>query len=141
MPKILGMIGDDLYLVEIDGNSREHVLLELVDRYEVDERSLRIEIVFFGDAGGVFASSMHFLEHWPKSPADVPADVFVDNHCKAAFTKAGDEVFMSVRHALRPSDGPPRRCAVGSWGGQRPGLGGYVTGTGVTSGVLAAGGR
>lgn len=28
-----------------------------------------------------------------------------------------------------------------SWGGQRPGLGGYVTGTGATRGVIAAGGR
>jgi transposase len=28
-------------------------------------------------------------------------------------------------------------CAVGSWGGQRLGLGGYVTGTGATSGVTA----
>jgi hypothetical protein len=32
-------------------------------------------------------------------------------------------------------------CAVGSWGGRRPGLGGDVTGTGATDGVTAAGGR
>ena len=32
------------------------------------------------------------------------------------------------------------RCAVGSWGGRRPGLGGDVTGTGATSGATAAGG-
>lgn len=106
---VLGMIGDELYLVEIDGSNRERVLLELIDHYEVADRSLRIEIVFFGNAGGFFASSMNFLELWPKSAADVPADVFVDNHYKAAFTKAGDEVVMSVRHALRPSDGPPKR--------------------------------
>ena len=106
-PVFLGMDGDDLYLVEIDGSNRERVLLELIDRYEVDDRSLRIDIVFFGDAGGVFASSMNFLEHWPKSPADVPADVFVDDHYKAAFTKSGDEIVVSVRHALRPSEDRP----------------------------------
>jgi hypothetical protein len=32
-------------------------------------------------------------------------------------------------------------CAVGSWGGQRPSLAGYITGTGATRGVTAAGGR
>jgi hypothetical protein len=32
-------------------------------------------------------------------------------------------------------------CAVGSWGGQRPGLAPYVTGTGATDGATAAGGR
>jgi hypothetical protein len=108
-PPVLGSIGDELYLVEIDGSNRERILVELVDRYEVDDRSLRIEIVFFGDAGGFFASSMDFLALWPKSAADVPADVFVDNNYKAAFTKAGDEITMSVRHALRPSGGPPKR--------------------------------
>jgi hypothetical protein len=108
-PVFLGMNGDDLYLVEIDGSNREGVLLELIERYDVVDRSLRIEIVLFGGAGGFFASSMEFLEHWPKSPADVPADVFIDNHHKAAFTKAGDDIVMSVRHALRPSGGPPRR--------------------------------
>jgi hypothetical protein len=107
-PPILGIIGE-LYLIEIDESSRERVLLNVVDSYEVDERSLRIEIVFFGDAGGFFASSLNFLELWPKSPADVPAEVFVDNHYKAAFARAGDEITMTVRHALRPSDGPPRR--------------------------------
>jgi hypothetical protein len=108
-PPVLGMIGDELYLVEIDARNRELVLLELVDKYEVDDRSLRIEIVLFGDAGGFFASSMSFLEHWPKSAAEVPADVFIDERYRAAFTKSGDEIVMSVRHALRPIDGPPRR--------------------------------
>lgn len=108
-PRVLGVIGDELYLVEIDESNRERVLLELIDHYEVDDRSLRIEIVLFGNAGGFFASSMNFLELWPKSAADVPADVFVDHHYKAAFTKAGDEIVMTVRHALRPSDGPPKR--------------------------------
>jgi hypothetical protein len=108
-PPVLGMIGDELYLVEIDRNNRELVLLEIIDKYKVADRSLRIEIVFFGDAGGFFASSMNFFELWPKSPADVPADVFVDDRYKAAFTKSGDEIVISVRHALRPSDGPPKR--------------------------------
>jgi hypothetical protein len=107
-PPVLGSIGDELYLVEIDGSNRERILVDLIDNYEVDG-SLRIEIVFFGDAGGFFASSMDFLEHWPKSAADIPADVFIDNRYKAAFTKAGDEITMSVRHALRPSDGPSKR--------------------------------
>jgi len=106
---VLGTIGDDLYLVEIDASNRERVLRDLIDNHEADDRSLRIEIVFFGDAGGVFASSLVFLELWPRSPADVPADVFVDDRYKAAFTKAGDEITVSVRHALRPSSGPPRR--------------------------------
>ena len=37
--------------------------------------------------------------------------------------------------------GRSARCAAGSCGVPRLSLGGYVTGTGVTSGVLAAGGR
>jgi len=106
---VLGAIGDDLYLVEIDASNRERVLLDLIDKHEAGDRSLRVEIVFFGDAGGVFASSLEFLGLWPKSPGDVPADVFVDDRYKAAFTKAGDEITVSVRHALRPSGGPPRR--------------------------------
>jgi hypothetical protein len=104
---VLGTIGDDLYLVEIDASNRERVLLDLIDDH-ADDRGLRIEIVFFGDAGGVFASSLHFLELWPRSPAGIPADVFVDDRYKAGFTRAGDEITVSVRHALRPS-GPPRR--------------------------------
>jgi hypothetical protein len=32
-------------------------------------------------------------------------------------------------------------CGIGSWGGRRPSLGGYVTGTGATDGVTATGGR
>jgi len=32
-------------------------------------------------------------------------------------------------------------CDSGSWAGRRPRLGGYVTGTGATRGVPAAGGR
>ncbi|MFI5307346.1 MAG: hypothetical protein ACHQ53_08340, partial [Polyangiales bacterium] len=108
-PAVLGMIGDELYLVEIDGHNRELVLLDIIDKYDGGDRGLRIEIAFFGDAGGFFASSMDFLEHWPKSPADVPADVFIDNHHKAAFTRSGDDIVMSVRHALRSAEGPPRR--------------------------------
>ncbi len=34
-----------------------------------------------------------------------------------------------------------RRCAIGSWGGRRPSLGGYVTVTRATDGASAAGGR
>ena len=109
VPAVLGTIGDQLYLVEIDASNRERVLADLIDQYQVDDRSLRIEIVFFGDAGGFFASSMGFFELWPKSAADVPADVFIDDRYKAAFTKSDDEIVISVRHALRPSDAPPRR--------------------------------
>lgn len=108
-PPVLGTLGDALYLVEIDGSNRERVLLELIDHFEGDARSLRIEVAVFGNAGGFFASSMDFLELWPKTPAHVPADVLVDNHYRAAFTKAGDEILVSVRHALRPSDGPAKR--------------------------------
>ena len=106
---ILGAIGDQMHLVEIDARNRERVLMDIIDDYDVDDRCLWIEIAFFGDAGGFFASSVSFLELWPRSPAEVPADVFVDNNNRAAFTKAGDEVVMSVRHALRPSDRPPKR--------------------------------
>jgi hypothetical protein len=108
-PLVLGMTGDELYLVEIDASNRERVLEELIDRHEVGARSLGIEIVFFGDAGGFFASSLSFLELWPKSAAEIPAEVFVDDHYKAAFTQSGDEIVVSVRHARRPSGGPPRR--------------------------------
>jgi hypothetical protein len=109
-PPVLGVVGD-LYLVEIDAGTRERILVELVDSYQVDERGLGLEIAFFGDAGGFFASSLSFLEHWPKSLADMPADVFIDHHHRAALTRteAGDEVAISVRHALRPSNGPPKR--------------------------------
>jgi hypothetical protein len=109
MPPVLGTIGDDLYLVEIEESNRERMILELIDHCDVDDRGLRVEIVFFGDAGGFFASSMNFLEHWPRSPADVPAEVFIDNHYTATFTKADDEITISVRHALRPGGGPPKR--------------------------------
>lgn len=34
-----------------------------------------------------------------------------------------------------------RRCGIGSWGGECPGLAGYVTGTGRRPGAPAAGGR
>jgi hypothetical protein len=106
---VLGMIGDELYLVEIDGSNRERVLRDLMDMYEVDDRSLRIEIALFGDAGGFFSSPLSFLGLWPKSPADVPAEVFVDSYYKAVFTDAAGEIVMSVRHAMRPSGGPPKR--------------------------------
>lgn len=108
-PPVLGVLGDDLYLVEIDASNRERVVQELIDRHELDARSLRIELVFFGSAGGFFASSVSYLELWPKSPADVPAEVFIDDRYEATFTMAGDDVVVSVRHALRRSDGPPRR--------------------------------
>jgi hypothetical protein len=108
-PPVLGMIGDELYLVEIDDRSRELVLRELIEKHQVTDAGLRIEIVLFGDAGGFFACSMNFFELWPKSLAGLPADVFVDNRYKAVFTKSGDEVVMSVRHAFRPGDGPPTR--------------------------------
>jgi hypothetical protein len=83
--------------------------VELIDRHEVADRSLRIDIVFFGNAGGFFAGSLSFLELWPKSPADVPADVLIDTHYRATFTKADDAIVVSVRHAMRRGDGPPRR--------------------------------
>jgi hypothetical protein len=108
-PPVLGTLGDELYLVEIDGSNRERILAELIEKYEVDDPGLRIEIVFFGDAGGFFASSMQFFELWPKSAADIPAEVFVDDHYKAAFTRSDDDTVVSVRHVLRPSDGPPKR--------------------------------
>ena len=109
-PPVLGVVGD-LYLVEIAGGTRERILEELVDTYEAADGRLGIEIAFFGDAGGFFASSLSFLEHWPKSHADVPADVFIDTHHRAALTltKTGDEIAISVRHALRPIDAPPKR--------------------------------
>jgi hypothetical protein len=108
-PAVLGTIGDDLYLVEIDANNRERIVSELIDRYEAESRTLRIELAFFGGAGGFFASSMHRLAGWPKSPSDVPADIFVDDHYRAAFTHEGGEILVTVRHALRPSGGPPKR--------------------------------
>jgi hypothetical protein len=107
---VLGIVGDGLYLVEIDESTRERVLLNLIDDCEVDEPgSLRIDLVFFGDAGGVFASSLDFLELWPKSAAELPTEVFVDDHYNAAFSPTDDGVVVTVRHARRP-DGPPRRC-------------------------------
>src|SRR5690349_22706809 len=74
-PRVLGVVGE-LCLVEIDADNRDSVLPELVDGYDLDERKLRVEGVFFGDAGSVFASSLDFLEHWPKSAADLPVEVF-----------------------------------------------------------------
>jgi hypothetical protein len=111
---LLGTIGDDLYLVEIDESNRDRVLLGIIDDYkvanhELADRSPRIEVVFFGKAGGFLASSMEFLDLWPKSHAEMPTDVFVDNHRRAAFTHADGEVVVSVRHALRPSGAPQRR--------------------------------
>jgi hypothetical protein len=53
----------------------------------------------------VFASSMDFLDLWPRSSADLPADVFIGNHYRAAFTESGDGLVMNVRHVLRPSAG------------------------------------
>ncbi len=38
-------------------------------------------------------------------------------------------------------DARSNRCGSGFWGGQRPSLGGYVTGTGATRGVPTARGR
>ena len=109
---VLGIAGDDSYLLEIDEANRERLVRDIVDNYDVlagIAPTLRIEIAVFGKRGGFFASSMDFLERWPKSSAEVPADIFIDDHYKAAFTNVGDEIVVSVRHALRPSDGPPRR--------------------------------
>jgi hypothetical protein len=106
---VLGIVGDDSYLFEIDGTNRERLLLDIVDNYDVEARGLRIEVAFFGKDGGFFASPMNFLELWPKSAADLPADVFIDERYRAAFSRVGDEIVVSVRHALRPSDGPTRR--------------------------------
>jgi len=100
---------NDTRLVKECLSGNESAWAQLIDKYKGDDPALRIAIVFFGDAGGFFASSMEFFELWPKSAADVPADVLVDNHYRAAFTRSGDEIVVSVRHALRPSDGPPRR--------------------------------
>lgn len=109
-PPYLGMIGDDadLYLLEIDAGNRARLLPELIDHCEVDDRGLRVELVFFGSAGSCFASAIHYLQHWPKSAADVPAEVFIDTHYKASFTSTGDEIAVSVWNALRPG-GPPKR--------------------------------
>jgi hypothetical protein len=107
-PPVLGVLGEDLYLVEIHPLNRERILLELVERHDVDEPMVRIEVVFFGNQGGFFASSMRFLELWPRAAADLPVEVFVDERYKATFVDARDEVVMSVRHALRP-DARPRR--------------------------------
>ena len=107
-PPVLGVVGD-LCLVELDADNRERLLQELVDHYSVDEPSLRIEIALFGEAGGFFASSLSFLPHWPRSHAEVPAEVFIDPHHRAAFSAAGDDISFSVRHALRPGAGPPKR--------------------------------
>jgi hypothetical protein len=107
-PAVLGTAGDDLCLMELDASNRERILAELVDRHDAGDHGLPIELAFFGDAGGFFASSMRFLALWPKSSADLPADVFIDDHYRAAFTHAGGEVLVTVRHALRPG-GPPKR--------------------------------
>jgi len=106
---VLGVFGDALYLIEIDESNRERLLLELVDKFDAHDRRLGIEIALFGSAGGFFASPVHFLERWPKSTADLPADVFVDAHYKAAFTELDGEIVMSVRHLLRPAHAPPKR--------------------------------
>jgi hypothetical protein len=108
-PTVLGAIGDERYLIEIDERNRDRALSDLIDDHDGGDRSLRIEIVCFGEAGGFFASSLHFLGCWPKSAAELPAEVFVDDHYRAAFTKIGDEIAMTVRHALRRGDGRPMR--------------------------------
>lgn len=108
-PRVLGTIGDDLVLVEIDADNRERILQELIDHCQADDRGLRIEIAFFGDAGGFFASSLEFLDAWPKSISDLPAEVFIDHHHKASLIAAGDQIVVSVRHALRRGGGPPKR--------------------------------
>lgn len=108
-PRVLGVLGDELYLVEIDASNRERVLLDLVETHGVDDHGVRIELALFGEGGGFFSSSMNFLELWPKVAADMPAEVFVDSYYKAAFTEHAGEIVMSVRHAMRPADGPPKR--------------------------------
>jgi hypothetical protein len=107
-PPVLGVLGEDLCLVELDASNRERILLELVERFDVADPVVRIELVFFGDAGGFFASSMRFLPLWPKSAQELPAEALVDERYRATFVEAEGEVVISVRHALRP-DAPPRR--------------------------------
>lgn len=106
---VLGTIGDDLYLVEIDEGNRERLLVQLVERYARDGLAPRVDIALFGAAGGFFASSLSTFDAWPKSPAELPANVFIDAHHQAAFTQPDDGIVMTVRHALRP-DRPPKRC-------------------------------
>jgi hypothetical protein len=52
---------------------------------------------------------------------------------------------LCVEEEVRPPGGdgsaPDTPVAAGSWGGQRPSMGVYVTGTGATRGATAAGGR
>jgi hypothetical protein len=108
-PQILGVLGDELCLVEIDVSNRDRLLADVVDNYEVRDRTLRSEVVLFGDAGGFFACSVEFLELWPKALSDLPSDVSIDSRYKAVFTRAGDQVVMSVRHARRFSGGAPTR--------------------------------
>lgn len=106
---VLGAIGDELYLIEIDADNRARSLRDLVDGYDVADRSLGIEAVFFGHAGAVFASSLDFLAGWPRGRGEVPTEVFVDDRHKAAFSCADDDIVVSVRHALRLGDAPPKR--------------------------------
>ena len=51
------------------------------------------------------------------------------------------EVLLRMRDARQRARLSSARCAVGSWGGPRPGLAGYVTVTGPKPGAPAAGGR
>lgn len=106
---LLGIIGDELYLVELHDGSRARIAIDIVDRFEGDIGGLRIELALFGAGGGFFACSMRYLELWPKSAAQVPVEVFLDNYHKAAFTITGDEVVLTVRHALRPTAAPRRQ--------------------------------
>ena len=107
-PRVLGVMGE-LYLVEIDEGNRERVLLELIDRHEIDTRNSRLELVLFGSTGSVFASSLSYFQHWPRSSANLPADVLIDDRYRATFAGTDDEIVVTVRHALRSSDVPPQR--------------------------------
>lgn len=106
-PTVLGIVGE-LQLIEIVAGNRGRVVADLVDRHDLHEPKLLVELAFFGEEGGFFASPIPYLELWPKSAAELPAEVFVDDRYKAAFTYEADGVIVTVRHPLRPS-APPRR--------------------------------
>jgi len=57
-----------------------------------------------------------------------------------SYVFARSSVLFLYQRSRRSAD-PHNRCDSGSWAGRRPRLGGYITGTGATDGVTAAGGR
>ena len=108
-PAVLGVMGEKLCLIEIAETNRHRMILDIVDDYDVADGNLAVDIAFFGEAGGFFASPVNFLESWPRSLADAPVDVFIDTHHKATFTKVGDEMVTSVRFATAFRERPPKR--------------------------------